>query len=163
MTEFRKSIGLITALLVSACTTLPDGPSAMAMPGTGMSFEQFRDDDGYCRHYAYDQIGGRTATQAGGDSFARSAVLGTAIGAVAGAALGGEHGAGTGAAAGLIVGSVAGANAAEASAYTAQRRYDHAYLQCMYAQGHRVPVSGYMTRGQRPYHYPPPPPPGYER
>lgn len=164
MTGFRNNPFLITALLIGGCTTLPNGPSVMAMPGTGMSFEQFRHDDNYCRQYAYEQIGGKTATQAGDDSFARSAVVGTAIGAVAGAALGGERGAATGAATGLIVGSVAGANAAEVSSYTAQQRYDNAYIQCMYAEGHRVPVSGRMIREPRPSYYPPPPPPpGYGR
>lgn len=164
MSGYRNNLFLIPVLLIGGCTTLPDGPSVMAMPGTGMSFDQFRHDDNYCRHYAYEQIGGRTATQAGDDSFARSAVLGTAIGAIAGAALGGEHGAGTGAAAGLIVGGATGANAAQVSAYTAQRRYDNAYIQCMYFQGHRVPVSGNMMRAPRPSYYPPPPPPlGYGR
>lgn len=149
---------------MGGCTTLPEGPSVMAMPGTGMSFEQFRQDDGYCRQYAYQQIGGKTATQAGDESFARSAAVGTAIGAIAGAAIGGDEGAGAGAAAGLIVGSASGANAAQASAYTSQQRYDNAYIQCMYFQGHRVPVSGNMIRSPRPSYYPPPPPPpGYVR
>jgi len=161
MLKSRKSIFLITALLVSGCTTMPNGPSTMALPGTGKDFEQFRAEDAYCKQYAYEQIGG-TATQAGNDSFARSAVAGTAIGAVAGAAIGGGRGAGVGAATGLLVGGAAGANAAEVTSYTAQQRYDNAYVQCMYAKGNRVPVSGRMMREQRRSYYPPPPPPpGY--
>jgi hypothetical protein len=162
MPKFRKSIFLITALFMSACTTMPNGPSTMALPGTGKDFEQFRVEDDYCKQYAYEQIGGTTATQRGNDSFARSAVAGTAIGAVAGAAIGGGRGAGIGAATGLLVGGAAGANAAEVTSYTAQQRYDNAYVQCMYAKGNRVPVSGRMMREQRRSYYPPPPPPGYE-
>ncbi len=39
-----------------------------------------------------------------------------------------------------------------------QRRYDYAYIQCMYATGHRVPVPGQFT-GSPPAGKPPPPPP----
>lgn len=163
MQKSRKNILLITALIMSGCTTMPNGPSAMALPGTGKDFEQFRVEDAYCRQYAFAQIGGTTATQAGDDSLARSAVAGTAIGAVAGAAIGGGRGAGVGAATGLLVGSAAGANAAQVSSYTAQRYYDNAYIQCMYAKGNRVPVSGRMMSAPRSSYPPPPPPPGYER
>ena len=31
------------------------------------------------------------------------------------------------------------------TAYDAQRRYDFAFVQCMYAKGHKVPVSGGYT------------------
>src|SRR5262252_8371728 len=48
-----------------------------------------------------------------------------------------------------------------------QRRYDFAYIQCMYAKGHRVPVPGQFTgapsSGPPPVPSgaaPPPPPPG---
>lgn len=34
---------------------------------------------------------------------------------------------------------------AEDVAYTLQRRYDYGYMQCMYARGHKVPVSGRFT------------------
>jgi hypothetical protein len=39
-----------------------------------------------------------------------------------------------------------------------QRRYDFAYIQCMYVRGHRVPVPGQFTGA--PASGPPPPPPG---
>ncbi|HEB3534083.1 TPA: hypothetical protein RZC51_005656, partial [Burkholderia cenocepacia] len=52
-----------------------------------------------------------------------------------------------GAGAGLLAGSVVGAGAAQGSAYDVQRRYDYAYLQCMYAAGNRVPVPGGMSGG----------------
>ena len=44
-----------------------------------------------------------------------------------------------------------------------QQHYDNAYTQCMYARGHRVPVSGRYSDASRPVQSartPPPPPPG---
>ncbi len=157
-----RYIALLALLTVGACTTVPTGPSVMVMPGTGRNFDQFRADDADCRQYAYGQVGGTTANQVAVDSGVKSAVLGTAVGAAAGAAIGGSSGAGVGAGAGLLVGSLAGANAGEASGYGLQRRYDNAYIQCMYAKGDRVPVSGHFMSGPNPqtYRSPPPPPPG---
>jgi len=150
-------------LILGACATYPpSGPSAMALPGTGRTFDQFRADDMECRHYASLQAGGQE--QAAVDSTVKSAALGTAIGAVAGAAMGGRDGAGIGAGMGLITGTMAGASAGGASAYEMQRRYDTGYLQCMYAKGHRVPVSGrFGSSGGGSYTSQPaapPPPPG---
>jgi outer membrane lipoprotein SlyB len=76
-------------------------------------------------------------------------VAGTVIGAAAGAAIGSVTGragpgAAIGAGTGLLFGSAAGSNAAGASYYQVQRRYDQAYVQCMYAKGNQVPVrAGY--------------------
>lgn len=170
-----KSLGRWVATsglaLLGACATTPDGPSVMALPGTGKSFDQFQIDDAACRNYASVQVGGSTANQAATDSAVRSAAVGTAIGAVAGAAIGGRDGAGVGAGTGLLFGSAAGSNAAYGSSGALQRRYDNAYIQCMYAKGEKVPVSrAYMQdRSSReaaafpppPPGTPPPPPPGY--
>ena len=161
--------GLGSLAFISACTTMPTGPSVMALPGSGKNFEQFRADDADCRNYAQYQIGGATAQDAAIDSGVKSAAIGTAVGALAGAAIGGGHqGAGVGAGTGLIVGSMAGTGAAQASASSAQQRYDHAYIQCMYAKGEKVPVSGNLSSAAaRPryaptgYAPPPPPPSGY--
>jgi hypothetical protein len=160
---FKLSVSA-TALALAACVSMPTGPSVMVLPGTGKSFDEFRFDDGTCRQFAYDQIGGRTAAQAQQDSAVSSAVVGTVIGAAAGAAIGGNSaGAATGAGVGLLGGSMVGAGASESSAYGAQRRYDIAYQQCMYAKGHRVPVSGRFSQSPPPARprtsYPPPPPP----
>lgn len=152
----------LAVLFLSACATVPDGPTMMALPGSGKSFEQFRSDDYMCRDFADRQTNARRNA----DSGVRSAVVGTAIGAVAGAALGGEHGAAIGAGTGLLVGGAVGAGEADASSYGIQRRYDNAYVQCMYAQGHKVPVSGRMESSMRrsydepavSSHYIPPPP-----
>jgi hypothetical protein len=132
----------------------------MVLPGK--SFDQFRFDEGRCKQYAYDQIGGHTAARAQEESGVKSAVVGTAIGALAGAAIGGNsHGAAVGAGVGLLGGSLAGSSHAHASGYEAPRRYDIAYQQCMYAKGHKVPLSGrFAPAASTAYSPPPPPPPG---
>jgi hypothetical protein len=157
----------------------------LALPGTGKTFDQFRFDDGECQRYAFQQIGGQTAEKSAEESAVRSAAIGAAVGAVAGAAIGGSDGAGVGAGTGLLIGSAAGTDASQRSAYGSQRRYDNAYIQCMYARGHKVPVPAGMARSMRqqapapspayapppaidartipepPRGNPPPPPPGY--
>ncbi|WP_109013812.1 hypothetical protein [Novimethylophilus kurashikiensis] len=173
MSDHRRKPLVLAVLLLSACSTMPNGPSVMALPGTGKSFDQFRNDDGLCRAFASDRIGGSSAARNADSSLARSAAAGTAIGAVAGAVAGGGRGGGVGAATGLIVGSAVGLGEADSSAYGSQSRYDNAYVQCMYGYGHRVPVSGRLmtapydratpsVRESTPSYYPPPPPPpGY--
>ena len=148
-------------LIVAGCTTLPSGPSVMVLPGTGKTFDQFRVDDSVCRQYASTQTGGVSPSQAAADSGVKSAAVGTAVGAAAGAAFDGGNGAAAGAGAGLLVGALAGTAAADASSYTLQQRYDYGYIQCMYAKGHKVPVSGIYTpsRPRTTYTPPPPPPP----
>jgi hypothetical protein len=161
MFTMKRFAPLCAVLTLGACVTYPpSGPSMMALPGTGKNFDQFRMSDAQCRDYASSQAGGATAAQAAQDSGARSAVLGTAVGAIAGAAIGGGQGAAVGAGTGLIVGSAAGTNASSRSAYGMQQRYDNAYTQCMYANGHKVPVSGRLTESAAPAqrNYPPPPP-----
>jgi hypothetical protein len=160
-----KTSALAAALLgLAACVSVPTGPAVMVLPGTGKSFDEFRFDDGQCRQFAYDQIGGQTAAQAQENSAVTSAAVGTAIGALAGAAIGGNSsGAAVGAGVGLLGGSMSGADASQRSAYGAQQRYDVAYQQCMYAKGHRIPVAGRFSQPQQPApprtNYPPPPPP----
>jgi hypothetical protein len=151
---------LLGTLLLGACMTLPSGPSVLVLPGTGKGFDQFRADDYECRQYAGLQVGGTTANQAAEDSVARSAALGTVVGAVAGAAIGGQRGAGVGAGTGLAVGAMAGTGAGNTSAYVLQQRYDFAFQQCMYAKGHKIPLSGYIEpmRLSAPPAYLPPPP-----
>lgn len=157
----RLSIAALLALLATGCVTIPSGPSAMALPGTGMGWDRFRFDDYDCRQFASAQVGGTQSGQAAADAGVKSAAVGALVGAAAGAAIDGGHGAAVGAGAGLAMGSLAGTGAASASAYELQQRYDGAYLQCMYAKGHKIPVYGnYAARpplsGPA---YPPPPPP----
>lgn len=147
MSRYSK-VFLATAILVIAgCASLPNGPSVMVLPGTGMSFNQFRNDDVICQQYASFQVGGTTPNQAGVNSGVTSAAVGTALGAAAGAAIGG------------------GSGAASSSMYEAQQRFDVAYIQCMYAKGHQVPVSGQFSGAPQqqpvaPAANIPPPPPG---
>lgn len=158
----RGISALLAAALLGGCVSLPTGPSVLVLPGTGKTFDQFRSDDMLCRQYALEQIGGSKPKQAADESMARSIGAGAVIGAVAGAAIGGNRGAAVGAGTGVVAGSMAGASAAESSGYGSQRRYDYAYIQCMYANGHRVPVSGQMSSPQippPPAGNPPPPPP----
>lgn len=168
---FSKPMGLLAgACLLGACTVMPTGPSVMVLPGSGQSIEHFRDDDAYCRRFAFQQIGGQSAEETARKSAVTSAAVGTAVGAVAGAAIGGRDGAAFGAGSGLLVGSVAGSEAAQGSRIGTQRQYDNAYIQCMYAKGHRVPVPGNMSQRAikaedaglppPPPGLPPPPPPG---
>lgn len=152
------------AVGMGACTVMPTGPSVMVLPGTGRSMDNFRYDDNECRQYAYAQIGGKTAQQAANESAIASAAVGTVIGAVAGAAIGGSQGAAVGAGTGLVAGSAVGLSTGQASGYGSQRQYDNAYIQCMYAKGHRVPVPAGMSYSnpsrQSPDPAIPPPPPG---
>lgn len=141
MIKYRHTIGLAALLSLAGCASMPTGPSVMALPGTGMSFDQFRQDDYLCQQYALAQVGG-TPRQAGNDAQLGSAVTGAAIGAAAGAALGGGGGAAIGAGTGLAAGTVVGSGEAREAAYASQHYYDNAYVQCMYGKGHRVPVSG---------------------
>jgi hypothetical protein len=156
-------LGLASTLALSACAVAPPpGPSVMAMPGHGKSFEAFQQDDGYCRQAATAETGGASPAQAANNSAVGSAVVGTALGAAAGAALGsvgGAVGAGAaiGGATGLLAGSAIGAGNAQASAGNLQRRYDMVYMQCMSAKGDTIqgPPAGYAGG------YGPGYPPGY--
>lgn len=159
-------------LLLGACTVIPTGPSVMVLPGTGQSIERFRADEAWCKDDAMRQIGGRSVAQAQRESAVSSAAVGTAVGAVAGAAIGGDaRGAAVGAGVGLLAGSAAGGESGRRSGIGTQQQYDNAYIQCMYAKGHRVPVPGNMSYARPvrageagipapPVGRPPAPPPG---
>lgn len=147
MTTTRKAVGLfmVTAVLAAGCVTLPSGPSVTVLPGTGKPFDQFQVDDVACRQYAAQQTGVST-NQAGADNAVAGATIGTLIGAAAGAAIGaaaGNPGAGAaiGGGVGLLGGTAAGTGNAQVAQVSVQRRYDAAYIQCMYAKGNQVPVS----------------------
>jgi hypothetical protein len=163
----RKGIVLCAAavLLTTACAHVPTGPSVMVLPGSGKNFDQFNSDDAVCRQWAAQRTG-TTTDKVTTNSTVSGAAIGTLLGAAAGAALGAAAGSpGTGAAAGagvgLLGGTAVGASNASASGVSVQRRYDQAYMQCMYARGNQIPVA----RGSQPAAYssqpgaPPPPPP----
>jgi hypothetical protein len=144
------ALPIVAALLLTACATIPQGPSVMVLPGSSKSFEQFQADDGVCRQWALQQVG-VTNAKAATDTAVGGAIIGTAIGAAVGAAIGAAAGnpaagAAIGAGVGLTGGSIGGAAAAEGSSSAVQRRYNIAYMQCMYAKGNRIPV----PRGSEP-------------
>ena len=153
--------------LLAGCAIVPTGPAVNVLPGSRATTQQFSADADACRSYAQAALG-PNAAQPGNDVAAANAVgatlLGAAIGALFGAA-GGDVGLGAaiGAGTGLFGGSVAAANQSGYSTHALQRSYDRAYLQCMYARGHQVPVRvGYRT-AQGTYAAPPGagyPPPG---
>ena len=96
MTSLTSTLTFATLILLSGCVAVPKQPSAIALPGTGQSMDQFRADDLGCRQFA----GSQATTENGGKR---------------------------------VVITVQQANQMYA-------RYDYAYLQCMYAKGHRIPV-----------------------
>ena len=44
---------VVTLLAITGCASLPNGPSVMVLPGTGLTFERFRNDDAVCQQYAF--------------------------------------------------------------------------------------------------------------
>lgn len=175
MHYFPRLIVLSTAVSLVACVHVPLGPSVMVLPGAGKSFDQFRNDDYSCRQFANQQTNYETPRNSAVSSGMESAAIATALGAAAGAALGGGRGAAVGAGVGLLGGGLMGSSTAQSSSSVSQERFDIAYIQCMYANGNRVPVPGGLAEGmggnvsQRNMTYPssssgryiPPPPPGY--
>src|SRR5262245_22272630 len=152
------------SLMLGGCVSIPPGPSVMVLPGSRTSFDQFQLDDYSCRSFALQQSG-TTAQQAAAESGVAAAAAGTAVGAAAGAAIGAASGdaasgAAIGAGSGLLLGTTWGASQAAWSAGAAQQRYDHAYLQCMYAKGNQIPVARNALQGpaQPPRSYAPPRP-----
>jgi hypothetical protein len=173
MLKIHRLVPLLLVSLLAACASIPSGPSMMALPGSGKTFDQFREDDYYCKQYANEQVGGKTPNKASIASGLGSAAVGTGVGAATGAAFGGGPGAAIGAGSGLLAGGLVGTGTASASGQISQQRYDMGYIQCMYGKGHRVPIPGQIMydspRNQPPgppsqpasgYPIPPPPPPG---
>lgn len=158
----RSLFVLFTIMVLGGCATMPTGPTARVMPGPGKPFEVFMADDGVCRQWAQQQVGGTSPSQTANENLATGAVIGTVLGAGLGALIGsttGNVGAGAaiGAGAGLLGGSSIGGNAGAASEYHLQRRYDIAYQQCMYSKGNQIP--GVVRQRARAYTPPPPGPP----
>src|SRR6266478_7604876 len=142
----RGVVAPVAAVLVlSACATIPTGPTVMVLPGNGKSFEQFQGDDVICRQWALQQTGTTTGNASTGSGVS-GAAIGTLVGAAAGAALGAAAGSpATGAAAGAGVGLLGGRgiieNKRDAAGASVQQQYNAAYMQCMYAKGNQIPVA----------------------
>ncbi len=97
---------LFAVVALSACASIPMGPSVTVSPGPGKTLEEFQSDDAVCRKWASER--------AEPEPFGYESAL--------------------------------------------QRRYDNAYMQCMYAKGNNIPGVSRSYTGTVP---PPPPPPGY--
>jgi len=152
----------LAVVALNACATIPKGPTVMVWPGPGKPFDAFQADDAVCRQWAAQQLG-TSPNDAVNQNLATGAVLGTLAGAALGAAIGAASGhpgvgAAIGAASGLIGGTAIATGPAYGAGYQVQRRYDNAYLQCMYAKGNQIPGSARPSRGAIPL---PPPPPGF--
>jgi hypothetical protein len=148
--------------LLAGCATLPSGPSVMVLPGNGKSFEVFTYDDALCRQWASQQLG--TSAQQANNAAVNSAAVGTVLGAAGGAAIGAAYGnpgmgAAVGSGVGLLGGSAVGANQTAGAQWELQRRYDYAYMQCMYAKGNQIPVPASAVQQHSSAAPPPPPPP----
>jgi hypothetical protein len=153
---------LLALVALSGCATIPTGPSVMVWPGPGKPFEVFQSDDAVCRQWASQQVGGQAAESAN-KTLASGAAVGTILGAGLGAAIGAASGhvgagLGIGAASGALMGTAAASGPSYGVQSEVQRRYDNAYLQCMYAKGNQVPG---VVRPYRRAVPAPPPPPGY--
>lgn len=58
-------------IMLNACAILPDGPTVVALPGTGLSLESFQSDDISCQAFALAQINNQS-NQASGSGPSRS-------------------------------------------------------------------------------------------
>lgn len=148
----KAAISLPVLMLLAGCVTVPDGPTIPVMPGQGKSLQAFDQDEQQCEDYAHDKVAGQVKNA--NDRQARNTVLGAIIGTGIGAAVGNTKGAIVGGSAGALIGS----DTAEPGyhQYSAQRRYDMAYAQCMESKGDQV---GPPHRRYRDEDGPPPPPP----
>jgi hypothetical protein len=147
-------------LLLTACATVPTGPSILVLPGTGKNFEQFQVDDAVCRQWALQQTG-TTPNQA----VVASAVTPRSRWSVAGSEQRSRRrweratGAAVGAGVGLFGGTAVGAGNAYGSSISVQGHYDIGYVQCMYTKGNQIPVSRGSQSAYTSAAPPPPPPP----
>jgi len=145
---------IAAGLMLAGCVTVPTGPNVMVLPGYGKDFEQFRVDDAVCRQWALQQTG-TTTNKASTEAAVGGAAVGTVVGAATGAAVGAAYGepatgAAVGSGVGLLGGTAVGADRGASAQWTVQRRYDIAYMQCMYAKGNQVPVPGGSQRPSAP-------------
>ena len=163
--ELKRGLVLcLAAAVLGGCATMPAGPSVMVLPEPGKSFEAFQSDDAVCRQWAMQKIQ-VPPNEIVNKNLAGGAAIGTVMGAGLGAAIGAASGkpatgAAIGAASGLVTGTAVASGPAHAAGGEAQRRYDNAYQQCMYAKGNQIPGSA-VTPPKRSRWIPPPPPPGY--
>ncbi len=155
--------GAVGVLLLAGCAQMPTGPTVAVMPGPYKPFDVFVAEDRMCRDWAASSSGSAQG-DAASQRMAGATVTGVVVGAAIGALGGGSHSAaGVGAAIGGVTGAAVGSEQSSQTAYGAQRRYDIAYQQCMYAKGNQLPgarmAANYRTA---PAPVPPAPPAGIQ-
>ena len=156
--DWKTVFAATGVLAVAGCAQMPTGPTVTVMPGPNKPFEVFVADDRLCRDWAVSSSGSQNS-EAANQRAVGATVTGVVLGAAVGAAVGGGHsGAGVGAAMGGMTGAAVGSDQSSRTAYGAQRRYDIAYQQCMYAKGNQVPAVGYAGYRSAPAPVPPAPP-----
>src|ERR1700682_2097920 len=112
MIHLPKSLSLVALALMAGCETMPVGPTVTALQGAARSSDEFRTDDVDCRQYAHAQADEVTLAPADG-----STVAGGRTGSL-----------------------IDGTDSAQFVGYGSQRRYNRAYVQCMYIKGNKVPL-----------------------
>ncbi len=155
----RTVIVGVFVLGISACATVPMGPSIAVMPPPNKPFGQFQQDDFFCRGEAANAVQGQV--QAANNAQVGGALFTTILGTALGAAIGGGHGAAIGAAAGAGAGTLWGVNQGQWQQMSIQQRYDIVYAQCMYAHGNVIPGYGRPGFAPPPGGFAPPPPGGF--
>lgn len=147
-----RAVAVTITLALSGCATpRPTGPTVMALPAQGESFEVFQQHDITCRSYATGQSGGKAPGQAAAQNAVGGAVVGAGVGAAAGALIGSAsghagNGAAIGAGSGLLAGTLLGSRSGRRAATSIQQQYNLAYTQCMVANGERISPSALRTR-----------------
>lgn len=138
----RSIAPMASVLLLAACAGIPSGPQVAVMPAPGKPLDLFAQEDRQCRNYADQALG----IPARGSAPANASTPNN-----------------TPAGSDSPKSPASTSNTATYSGSDAQRRYDIAYQQCMYAKGNQLPGYGYRRpaaapSGGTPYYYPPPPP-----
>jgi len=136
----RSAVLALSFGLITACSGIPDGPEVQVMPGRGRTLASFQIDDEFCREFAVARLGADGSDQAVARFAATAGAVGATLGGVIGGVLAGPRGATYGAAnAARGGGEFAYGQSASSVRQKYQSRYDHAFVQCMYARGHRTP------------------------
>jgi len=163
-TLLMGSVAATIAFTLAGCATpRPTGPTVMALPKQGESFEVFQQHDIACRGYAATQSGGQSPQQAAARNAIGGAAVGAGVGAAAGALIGSAsgragNGAAIGAGSGLLAGTLLGSASGRNAATSVQHQYNMAYTQCMVANGDRISPPA-PPRTRMVYRPGPPPPP----
>ena len=135
MVHFLKGFPLLALALLAGCYAMPAGPTVTALPGDAKSPDEFRTNDRDCRQYAFAQADVVASASADHAGRATGGVRGTAVSTAADTA---GDGRGPTVAGGRPGSVIDGIDSAQFAGYGLQRRYNRAYVQCMYLKGNNV-------------------------